>query len=151
MKRIILTLLITAGLPLSAQIGINTPEPKAGLDVNGDLDLRGKIAVFNVMDNKLSEGTHDQVLVSQGEGYPPAWKTLRIPEYEPNKFYLIYNNSFSDRMGLNLPVLRNLILSQDLQRLQKTAATAALTVLKNIRAFSDLQCIQYRKQDLFSV
>ncbi|WP_419487187.1 hypothetical protein [Chryseobacterium bernardetii] len=100
MKRIILTLLITAGLPLSAQIGINTPEPKAGLDVNGDLDLRGKIAVLNVMDNKLSEGTHDQVLVSQGEGYPPAWKTLRIPEYEPNKFYLIYNNSFSDRMGV---------------------------------------------------
>lgn len=100
MEKIFSVLLFTAGLSLSAQVGINTSTPKAGLDVNGDLDFRGKIAVLNITDNKLYEGTHDQVLVSQGEGYPPTWKTLRIPEYEPNKFYLIYNNSFSDRVGV---------------------------------------------------
>ncbi|ROH95802.1 hypothetical protein [Chryseobacterium daecheongense] len=100
MKKLFLTLLISAGLPFYAQMGINTTQPKAGLDVNGDYNLRGKLVVLNATDNSLSEGTHDQVLVSQGEGYPPIWKTLRIPEYEPNKFYLIYNNSFSDRTGV---------------------------------------------------
>jgi hypothetical protein len=79
---------------------VNTDSPKAKLDVNGDISLRKKIAVLNTTDNTLSEGTNDQVLVPQGENYPPIWKTLRIPEYEPNKFYLIFNNSFSDKVGI---------------------------------------------------
>lgn len=87
---------------LSAQVGINTDSPKAQLDVNGDLTLRDKIALLDTKDNTLSLGNNDQVLVSQGEGYPPIWKTLRIPEYEPNKFYLIFNNSFSDKSGIDL-------------------------------------------------
>jgi hypothetical protein len=93
-------LLLTSGLMLSAQVGINTDSPKAKLDVNGDLNLRDKIAVLDVTDNTLSMGNNDQLLVSQGEGYPPIWKTLRIPEYEPNKFYLIFNNSLSDNTGV---------------------------------------------------
>ena len=100
MKNILSFLFLSIGLSLSAQIGIKTVTPKAKLDVNGDVNLRGKIAVSNSIDNTLSQGTNDQILVSQGEGYPPIWKTLRIPEYEPNKFYLIFNNSFSDRTGV---------------------------------------------------
>ncbi|MDR2236242.1 MAG: hypothetical protein LBE92_08970 [Chryseobacterium sp.] len=100
MKKIILTLFLGAGLLLSGQVGINTDTPKAKLDVNGDLNLRNKIVVLNTTDGSLSQGNHDQLLVSQGEGYPPIWKSLRIPEYEPNKFYLIFNNSFSDRKGI---------------------------------------------------
>lgn len=101
MKNIFSILFITIGLSLSAQIGIKTESPKSTLDVNGDTNLRGKLAVLDVTENKLSEGTDTQVLVSQGEGYPPIWKTLRIPEYEPNKFYLIFNNSFSDETGVS--------------------------------------------------
>ncbi|BAP29265.1 uncharacterized protein CHSO_0228 [Chryseobacterium sp. StRB126] len=86
---------------LSAQVGINTESPKSKLDVNGDLNLRDKIAVLDATDNSLSLGNNDQLLVSQGEGYAPIWKTLRIPEYEPNKFYLIFNNSFSDKVGVD--------------------------------------------------
>ncbi|WP_370899302.1 hypothetical protein [Chryseobacterium gossypii] len=100
MKNILSALFLSTGLSLSAQIGINTESPQSILDVNGDMNLRGKLAVLNTANNKLSEGTNDQILVSQGEGYPPAWKTLRIPEYEPNKFYLIFNNSFSDETGV---------------------------------------------------
>ncbi|PWN68361.1 hypothetical protein C1631_016820 [Chryseobacterium phosphatilyticum] len=100
MKNIISTLFLFSGLMLSAQIGINTDSPKAKLDVNGDANLRKKIMVSNTTDNTLSEGKNDQLLVSQGEGYAPIWKTLRIPEYEPNKFYLIFNNSFSDKNGI---------------------------------------------------
>lgn len=100
MKKILFTLFFATGLLLSAQVGINTDSPKATLDVNGDLNLRNKIVVLNPNDNSLSQGNNDQLLVSQGEGYPPIWKTLRIPEYEPNKFYLIFNNSFSDKTGV---------------------------------------------------
>jgi len=100
MKNLLTALLLFAFLGLYSQVGINTVKPKAGLDVNGDYNLRGKLSVLSLINNKLFEGTHNQVLVSQGEGFPPAWKSLRIPEYEPNKFYLIYNNSFSDRIGV---------------------------------------------------
>ncbi|MEJ5103109.1 MULTISPECIES: hypothetical protein [Chryseobacterium] len=101
MKNIFSTILLASGLMLSAQVGINTDSPKAQLDVNGDLNLRDKIAVLDATDNTLSIGNNDQLLVSQGEGYAPIWKTLRIPEYEPNKFYLIFNNSFSDKLGVD--------------------------------------------------
>ncbi|MDN3695241.1 hypothetical protein QWZ06_24905 [Chryseobacterium tructae] len=101
MKNILSTLFLASGLMLSAQVGINTESPKAKLDVNGDLNLREKIAVLDATDNSLSLGNNDQLLVSQGEGYAPIWKTLRIPEYEPNKFYLIFNNSFSDKVGVD--------------------------------------------------
>ncbi|MGE8432319.1 MULTISPECIES: hypothetical protein [Chryseobacterium] len=100
MKKILSTLFLASGLLLSAQVGINTDSPKAKIDVNGDLNLRQKIVVLNTTDNSLSQGNNDQLLVSQGEGFAPIWKTLRIPEYEPNKFYLIFNNSFSDKVGI---------------------------------------------------
>lgn len=99
MKNILSAIFLASSLILSAQVGINTASPKAKLDVNGDLNLRGKITVAN-SDGTLSQGNNDQLLVSRGEGYSPIWKSLRIPEYEPNKFYLIFNNSFSDREGI---------------------------------------------------
>lgn len=100
MKKIILLTAVVTGYLISAQIGIKTESPKAVLDVNGDMNLRGKLSVLNTSNQTITEGTNDQVLVSQGEGYPPIWKSLRIPDYEQNKFFLIYNNSFSDRVGV---------------------------------------------------
>lgn len=100
MKKLILIIAIISSLLISAQIGIKTESPKAILDVNGDMNLRGKLSVLNVTNNTIPEATNDQILVSQGEGYPPIWKSLRIPDYEQNKFFLIYNNSFSDRNGV---------------------------------------------------
>ena len=99
MKKLLSTLLFTIGLLVTAQVGIKTDAPKAKLDVNGDVNFRNKIGVFNTTDNSVFFGNNDQLLVSRGEGFTPIWKSLRIPEYEPNKFYLIYNNSFSDKVG----------------------------------------------------
>ncbi len=99
-KNLFLLFCTAAGLLLNAQVGINTKTPLATLDVNGDVNLRSKLSVFIPADNSLSQGNNDQILVSQGAGAPPIWKSLRIPEYEPNKFYLIFNNSFSDRTGV---------------------------------------------------
>lgn len=100
MKNILFILFSTIGLSLSAQVGVATPTPKAMLDVNGNINFRGKLIVRNAADGKLLEGGDDQLLVSQGAGLAPTWKSLRIPDYETNKFYLIYNNSFSDRVGI---------------------------------------------------
>jgi hypothetical protein len=138
MKNILSTLLLVAGISLSAQIGISTDKPKSGLDVNGDYNLRGKIAVLNVIDNKLMEGTNDQVLVSQGEGYPPIWKTLRIPEYEPNKFYLIFNNSFSDRTGVTFSSTEDATTSANARSTTFTKGNAfsAFTGFKKIASLS---------------
>ncbi|MGH1518913.1 hypothetical protein [Chryseobacterium sp. JK1] len=99
MKKILSTLFLATGLLLSAQVGIKTEAPQAKLDVNGDVNFRNKIAIFDATDNSVSQGNNDQLLVSRGEGLPPVWRSLRIPEYEANKFYLIYNNSFSDKVG----------------------------------------------------
>ena len=89
--------LLITGLFLSvltqAQVGVDTRTPQSSLDVNGDFGLRKRIFLDN--NNVESKGTKEQILVSQGEGLPPTWKSLRIPEYEPNKFYLIFKNEFN--------------------------------------------------------
>lgn len=100
MKKVLLIILGTLSFNAIAQIGIDTKSPQASLDVNGDFGLRKRLFLDN--ENKESQGITDQVLVSQGEGLAPTWKALRIPVYEPNKFYLIFNDSFSDQAGLRI-------------------------------------------------
>lgn len=100
MKKALLIILGTLSFNAIAQIGIDTKSPQASLDVNGDFGLRKRLFLDN--ENKESQGITDQVLVSQGEGLAPTWKALRIPLYEPNKFYLIFNDSFSDQVGLRI-------------------------------------------------
>lgn len=107
MKKLISTLLLSISIFATAQVGIKTDTPNAKLDVNGDVNFRNKIAVLNAADNSIFQGNNDQILVSQGGGFPPIWKSLRIPEYEPNKFYLIYNNSFSDKVGVTFSSSEN--------------------------------------------
>jgi hypothetical protein len=112
MKKIFLTFCISAGILIFCANWYKTPTPKSTLDVNGDVNFRDKLSVFNPTDNSISQGNNDQILVSQGAGNPPIWKSLRIPEYEPNKFYLIFNNSFQIRQGLHFPVRKNLPMVQ---------------------------------------
>lgn len=126
MKNILYILFLSIGLSLSAQIGIKTDTPKARLDVNGDTTFRSKLVLLNPTDGLLYEGTNDQVLVSQGAGLPPMWKSLKIPEYENNKFYLIYNNSFSDKTGIKFSSSEN------------SAINSRATMLTKNRAFSEL-------------
>lgn len=101
MKYIAILLLSFLYLKTHAQVGIVTERPKADLDVNGDVNIRGKLILRN--GTLLMPGKKDQVLVSQGASLPPIWKTLRVPEYEPNKFYLIFNDSFKDISGVSFP------------------------------------------------
>ncbi|WP_244428550.1 hypothetical protein [Flavobacterium sp. B17] len=110
MRRLILLLSIVSGLSTSAQIGIKTASPKAILDVNGDMNLRGKLSVLNTTDNTIFGGTNDQILVSQGEGYPPAWKSLRIPDYEQNNSFSFIIIPFQIRKGSFSTLMKNRLL-----------------------------------------
>lgn len=136
MRKLLLTLFLPAGLLLSAQIGIKTDAPKAKLDVNGDVNFRNKIVVLNSTDNTLFQGNNDQLLVSQGEGYAPTWKTLRIPEYETNKFYLIFNNSFSDKKGVKFTNTEQSTVASRSATFAKGNDISAFTGFKNIAGLS---------------
>lgn len=137
MKKLLILLLSVIKLSVYAQIGINTKTPKSTLDVNGDMNLRGKLSVLNTTNNQLTSGTNDQILVSQGEGYPPVWKTLRIPDYEQNKFYLIFSNSFSDRTGVKFTSSEESTNGASISTsLVKNAHISTLNLFRKISALS---------------
>ncbi|HUH36151.1 MAG TPA: hypothetical protein VL022_10000 [Moheibacter sp.] len=84
-----------------AQVGVNTENPQTILDVRGDMTVRNKIYVGG-NDNLLgNHGKKGQVLVSQGPNKPPMWKTLNIPNYKENEFYMIFTDAFIDNVGLS--------------------------------------------------
>jgi len=97
MKKTYIILNLFLGVLLSAQgnIGVKTTSPLANLDVNGDLNIGKKVFLDNGS-GVLLAGTSGQLLVSRGANNPPTWKTLRIPEYLTNQFYLIFNDSYKD-------------------------------------------------------
>jgi hypothetical protein len=136
MKNILFVLFLSMGLSISAQIGIKTDVPRARLDVNGDTTLRGKLSVLNTANGSLSEGVNDQVLVSQGAGLPPTWKALKIPEYESNKFYLIFNNSFSDKVGVKFTSSENSTITSRSTTLTKGRNFSELNGFKKIPGLS---------------
>lgn len=84
---------------LNAQVGINTDAPKAMLDVRGNLTIQDKIYAGG-SDTELGDpGKKGQVLVSQGENNPPAWKSLNVPNIKAGEFYVIFTDSYSDLIG----------------------------------------------------
>lgn len=84
--------------PLCAQIkvGNQATNPDYMLDIEGKIAVRDKIYVGGSDVSLGDPGKEGQVLVSQGPGLPPRWRTLNLPIVEEEFFYLIYNNSFTD-------------------------------------------------------
>ncbi|MGV4415251.1 hypothetical protein [Chryseobacterium sp. T1] len=98
MKQIIIVLGLFSSITISAQqglVGVGTDNPKANLDINGDFNYKGKLFLDDGKGNLLA-GQDGQVLVSQGLGKAPTWKTFRVPDYEAEKYYLIFNESFKN-------------------------------------------------------
>ncbi len=97
-KTISFLILVICSLSSFAQTGktgIATTSPQSVLDVNGDLSIRKKLYIADT-NGRPDGGKDGQVLVSQGAGKPAVWKTLRIPDYEASKYYLIFNDSYKD-------------------------------------------------------
>lgn len=97
MKKALIFFSILSAVLFYAQgnIGIATTSPRNNLDVNGDLNIGKKVFLDNGL-GTLRAGQEGQLLVSQGPGKPPTWKTLRIPEYLTGQYYLIFNDSYRD-------------------------------------------------------
>ncbi|WP_047097491.1 hypothetical protein [Chryseobacterium lactis] len=85
----------------NAQVGIGTSKPKTTLDVNGKTTLRKELRVGGTSTDVGKAGLNGQVLVSQGEGLPPVWKSLTIPFMEEGQYKLINSYLSSDQVGLS--------------------------------------------------
>lgn len=84
----------------NAQVGIGTSSPNSTLDINGKTTLRKELRVGGTTDMVGSAGLNGQVLVSQGEGLSPVWKTLNLSFMEEGQYKLINSYLSSDQVGI---------------------------------------------------
>ncbi len=93
-----------AGLVMSiqayAQVGIGTSTPNSVLDVNGKTTLRKELRVGGTSSTVGSSGLNGQVLVSQGEGLPPTWRSINVSFIEEGQYKLINSYLSSDQVGI---------------------------------------------------
>lgn len=91
-------------LYINAQVGIKTASPNAVLDINGTTTLRKELRLGGTSSTVGNPGLNAQVLVSQGEGQPPTWKSLNVPLVETGQYKLTNSYLFSDQAGItNFP------------------------------------------------
>ncbi|NIF05521.1 hypothetical protein F3J23_08710 [Chryseobacterium sp. Tr-659] len=84
----------------NAQVGIGTSKPKSSLDVNGKTTLRKELRVAGTSTQAGDAGLNGQVLVSQGEGLPPVWKSVNVSFMEEGQYKLINSYLSSDQVGV---------------------------------------------------
>ncbi|REC48955.1 hypothetical protein [Chryseobacterium pennipullorum] len=83
-----------------AQVGIGTTKPKSTLDINGKTTLRKELRVGGTPTQAGNAGLNGQVLVSQGEGLPPVWKSLNVSFMEEGQYKLINSYLSTDQNGI---------------------------------------------------
>ncbi|SHE69181.1 hypothetical protein SAMN05444408_103147 [Chryseobacterium takakiae] len=87
-------------MTFNAQVGIKTNNPNATLDVNGTASLRKELRVGGTATQVGNAGLNGQVLVSQGEGLPPVWKSLNVSFVEEGQYKLINSYLSTDQVGI---------------------------------------------------
>ncbi len=87
-------------ITINAQVGIKTESPKAVLDVNGTASLRKELRVGGTPTQVGSAGLNGQVLVSQGDGMPPVWKSLNVSFVEEGQYKLTNTYLSTDQVGI---------------------------------------------------
>ncbi|PWN68362.1 hypothetical protein C1631_016825 [Chryseobacterium phosphatilyticum] len=100
MKKIIFCMAGFLSFYANAQVGIGTAKPKSTLDINGKTTLRKELRVGGTSTQAGSAGLNGQVLVSQGEGKAPVWKSLNVPFIEEGQYKLINSYLSSDQIGI---------------------------------------------------
>lgn len=101
-NKILLINLVFISSSLFAQVGVNTDTPRATLDVQGDLEIRGKIYLGGDETTIGRLGEVGSVLVSQGANQPPTWKVLRRPDLKPETYHLLNYEASNTVNGLRL-------------------------------------------------
>ncbi|BEV05507.1 MULTISPECIES: hypothetical protein [Chryseobacterium] len=84
-----------------AQVGIGTSTPNAVLDVNGKTTLRKELRVGGTSTTLGNPGLNGQVLVSQGEGLAPNWRSINVTFMEEGQYKLINSYLSSDQVGIS--------------------------------------------------
>ena len=73
--------LFVMSITLNAQIGIKTPTPQKTLHVNGSLQVVKDLNVGGDDRTKGNSGNTGEVLMSNGEGNAPVWKTIESENF----------------------------------------------------------------------
>lgn len=84
-----------------AQVGVGTSTPNSTLDVNGKTTLRKELRVGGTSTQAGNAGTNGQVLVSQGAGLPPVWKTVNVTFVEEGQYKLVNSYLSTDQTGIS--------------------------------------------------
>lgn len=87
---------------LMGQIGINTESPQSTLDINGNLNVNGKIRVEGTDTSPGDPGAKNKALTSNGIDGPISWEEVKIPVGYEGGLYLTEVEAVSDRVGINL-------------------------------------------------
>jgi len=93
-------IMIIGSIGIQAQVGVNTNSPLSMLDVNGKTTLRKELRVGGTSTLIGNAGLNGQVLVSQGEGLTPVWKSLNISLMDEGQYKLINSYISSDQTGI---------------------------------------------------
>lgn len=86
-----------------AQVGVGISTPQASLDVNGKTTLRKELRVGGTSTQIGNAGVNGQVLVSQGDGISPQWKSLNNVSFMEEGQYKLTNSYLSsDQAGITI-------------------------------------------------
>lgn len=85
-----------------AQVGIQTQSPKTALDVNGDMNVAGKIYTRGTDISLGDPGNKNKAFTSNGDDEAVSWEDVKIPVGYEGGLYLTSVEALSDRAGLNL-------------------------------------------------
>lgn len=99
-KKYLNYIIILSSIGVRAQVGINTDSPLSTLDVNGKTTLRKELRVGGTATVTGNAGLNGQVLVSQGEGAAPIWKSVNVSFMDDGQYKLINSYISSDQAGI---------------------------------------------------
>lgn len=85
-----------------AQVGIQTQSPKTSLDVNGDMNVAGKIYTGGTDTALGNPGDKNKAFTSNGDDESVSWEDVKIPAGYEGGLYLTSVEAVSDITGLNL-------------------------------------------------
>lgn len=80
-KRLLYMALFVMSVFLNAQVGIKTPTPQNTLHVNGSLQVVKDLNVGGDAQTKGNSGNKGEVLMSNGTGNAPVWKSIESENF----------------------------------------------------------------------
>lgn len=105
MKNIKLLLILLLTNKAFAQVGINTNNPEATLDINGTLNIRKELRINGTDTEKGKEGTVNQLfsVKESGAGVVDGWKSIKLAN-GTGSLSLYYLNTTVDKDGVEFSV-----------------------------------------------